>query len=593
MESQSIHPSPNPASTTHGTALVVDDDATNRMVLKTFLKKEGFEIIEAENGEQAVERYQNARPDIVFMDLMMPVMDGLEATRRIKATDSGNFTPVIFLTAMNEAATIVRCTEAGGDDFLNKPIDYLSLKAKIHSMERIRDMHRQISRLSNRLYQQQALAEHIFTNIISRKNAKFEQFHYIIRPAELFSGDILLTASTPSREIHILLADFTGHGLSAALGAIPVSETFHAMTEKGFSIEEILASINGKLKRLLPANMFMAAQYVRISHTMNEISLCNCGMPDILVLDRKRTQIKARINSRAMPLGIDTDFNFQEAIVHYQTEYGDRIILVSDGLLEATNAAGEQFGQSRFEQALLNTMDDDKDEVEQGFQNTLHIFDGFCENTLQADDISLVEFPCLACNLPVWDMKNILRSEETGNEPPSSPDEKEDQPADFPSEFSLHVNAHNMRTLDPVPLLINQISQLAGRPIPRQSLFLILTELYVNALDHGLLELDSNLKNNADGFERYFEEREKRLSSLQTGHIRIHVRVHMYKNGGQLELELEDSGPGFDMIDEEREEKSLSGRGIMLVRQLCSAVTYHHPGNRITAIYKWDNPDQE
>ncbi len=592
MESQAIHPPANSASTTHGTALVVDDDATNRMVLKTFLKKEGFEIIEAENGEQAIERYQNARPDIVFMDLMMPVMDGLEATRRIKATDSGNFTPVIFLTAMNEATTIVRCTEAGGDDFLNKPIDYLSLKAKIHSMERIRDMHRQISGLHAQLYQQQTLAEHIFTHVISRKNIKFEQFHYILRPAELFSGDILLAACTPSREIHLLLADFTGHGLSAALGALPISETFHAMTAKGFAIEEILACLNDKLKRLLPANMFMAAQYVRISSTLDEISLCNCGMPDILILDRNRTRIKTRVKSRAMPLGIESGFDFQESITHYQAEYGDRIILASDGILEATNAAGEQFGQSRFEQALLNATGDDGSETDQGFENALHIFDRFCENTPQADDISLVEFPCLACNLPSWDMESILGSDEPGIESSPFPDDEEES-VEMPAELSLLMNASNLRTLDPVPLLINQISQLAGRPVPRQGLFVILTELYVNALDHGLLGLDSALKNSAEGFEQYFEEREKRLSSLRSGHIRIHTRIRLHEKGGQLELELEDSGPGFDMGDEDGGKNALSGRGIMLVRQLCRNVTYHPPGNRVTVTYEWDNPDQE
>ncbi len=593
MESQAVHPSSNPASATHGTALVVDDDATNRMVLKTFLKKEGFEIIEAENGEQAIERYRNGRPDIVFMDLMMPVMDGLEATRRIKSADSGNFTPVIFLTAMNEAATIVRCTEAGGDDFLNKPIDYLSLKAKIHAMERIRDMHRQISGLNNRLYQQQSLAEHIFTNIISRKNVEFEQFHYILRPAELFSGDILLTACTPSREIHLLLADFTGHGLSAALGALPISEAFHAMTAKGFAIEEILTCLNDKLKRLLPANMFMAAQYVRISSTLDEISLCNCGMPDILILDRNRTRIKSRVNSRAMPLGIEGGFDFQKAITHYQAEYGDRIILASDGILEATNAAGEQFGQSRFEQALLNATVYNEGMDKQGFENTLHIFDSFCGDTLQADDISLVEFPCLACNLPVWDIESLLGSEKEDSNTPTAHNMTREPPTDLPAELSLLMNASNLRTLDPVPLLINQISQLAGRPVPRQNLFVILTELYVNALDHGLLELDSALKNSAEGFEQYFEEREKRLASLQSGHIRIHMRIRLHEKGGQLELELEDSGSGFDVGDEEDGKNALSGRGIMLVRQLCSSVTYHSSGNRVTVIYEWDNPDRE
>ena len=74
-----------------------------------------YEVVEAVNGEQAIECFSLHEPDIIFMDVMMPVMDGYEATRRIKALAGDHFVPVIFLTAMSDEKALARCIEVGGD----------------------------------------------------------------------------------------------------------------------------------------------------------------------------------------------------------------------------------------------------------------------------------------------------------------------------------------------------------------------------------------------------------------------------------------------------------------------------------------------
>ena len=574
-----------------GKALVVDDDITNRLVLKGFLNKSGFEVVEAENGRQAIDYYTEEQPDIIFMDIMMPVMDGLEASKQIKSMNKREFIPIIFLTAMTDSDTITHCIDAGGDDFLTKPVDMIQLQAKIRSMERIRDFHRKITELNQKIYHEQKVAEHIFTDVVAKGNANIEHIHSLLRPAELFSGDMLLTAFTPSRDIHILLADFTGHGLSAALGALPASEVFHAMTTKGYGIDEILNSINTKISKLLPTNMFMAAQYVSISNDLKYITVCNCGMPDILLLNSDRSAIKQRMPSQGMPLGIIPDFNFSSICEHHNITYGDRIILSSDGVLEATNIQGEQFGEQRFEQALLVTQD--RDNPESCFNEVVNIFDTFCHNSPQADDISLVEIPCIPENLPPWDMETILQFYEEKLEVLINSSSEENSEEDM-SEACFHLNAYNMRNIDPVPLILNHINQLTNNNIPHQSLFIILSELYINALDHGILELSSELKSNAEGFEKYFSEREQRLSSLEKGYIRIALKIKFNETGGRVHITFKDSGSGFNHEDfggEQNNENSLSGRGIYLIRQLCSSVTYIDPGNQVKAVYQWDSKD--
>lgn len=81
--------------------LAVDDNRTNLHILQVFLKKLGHDVVLAENGEEAVRRFETEHPDLILLDIMMPVMDGFEAARRIKAMNLERWTPIIFLSALN------------------------------------------------------------------------------------------------------------------------------------------------------------------------------------------------------------------------------------------------------------------------------------------------------------------------------------------------------------------------------------------------------------------------------------------------------------------------------------------------------------
>lgn len=116
--------------------LAVDDNRTNLHILQVFLKKLGHEVILAENGEEAVKKFEAESPDLVLLDIMMPVMDGFEAARQIKAMPRDRWTPVIFLSALNRDENLVEGLDAGADDYLTKPINFVVLEAKLRSMQR-------------------------------------------------------------------------------------------------------------------------------------------------------------------------------------------------------------------------------------------------------------------------------------------------------------------------------------------------------------------------------------------------------------------------------------------------------------------------
>jgi PAS domain S-box-containing protein len=124
--------------------LVVDDTATNRHILQVFLRKLGLDVVLAEDGAKGVAAYESEAPDIVIMDVMMPVMDGYEATRRIKALAGERWIPVLFLSALDNDDSLVAGLNAGGDDYLPKPVNFVVLDAKLRSLARALHMQRSL-----------------------------------------------------------------------------------------------------------------------------------------------------------------------------------------------------------------------------------------------------------------------------------------------------------------------------------------------------------------------------------------------------------------------------------------------------------------
>ncbi|MEY4592882.1 MAG: hypothetical protein RIR18_1777 [Pseudomonadota bacterium] len=131
--------------------LAADDNKTNLHIIKVFLTKLGHEAILAENGQEAVRKFVDERPDMILMDIMMPVMDGFEASRQIKALCKERWIPLIFVSAMSRDENLVEGLEAGGDDYLTKPINFVVLEAKIRSMQRSLEMQRQAGEALKRL----------------------------------------------------------------------------------------------------------------------------------------------------------------------------------------------------------------------------------------------------------------------------------------------------------------------------------------------------------------------------------------------------------------------------------------------------------
>jgi DNA-binding response OmpR family regulator len=121
--------------------LVADDNETNRDILATRLEANGYEVLHAGDGEEALAVTREHRPDLILLDIMMPKLDGIEVCRRIKADAALPFTPIILVTAKAESGDVVEGLDAGADEYLTKPIDQKALVARVKALLRIKERH--------------------------------------------------------------------------------------------------------------------------------------------------------------------------------------------------------------------------------------------------------------------------------------------------------------------------------------------------------------------------------------------------------------------------------------------------------------------
>ena len=136
--------------------LVVDDNPVNVDILRTRLAVHGYEILTAADGEEALVVARAKQPDLILLDVMMPKMDGIQVCRELRADSSLPFMPIILVTAKTDSKDVVAGLEAGGDEYLTKPVDQAALVARVQSMLRVKALHDTVQEQATRLAGQAA-----------------------------------------------------------------------------------------------------------------------------------------------------------------------------------------------------------------------------------------------------------------------------------------------------------------------------------------------------------------------------------------------------------------------------------------------------
>ncbi len=127
--------------------LVVDDDPVACLLLRETLERAGFAVIEALDGVEGCRLYEEHHPDLLFVDIIMPRMDGYELCRELRNRPDGAYVPIVMVTALDDVSSIARAYDAGATDFMSKPIDWALLNYRVRYILRAEELHRNQERL--------------------------------------------------------------------------------------------------------------------------------------------------------------------------------------------------------------------------------------------------------------------------------------------------------------------------------------------------------------------------------------------------------------------------------------------------------------
>lgn len=560
------------------TVLIVDDSASTRFLLTSIIEEMGITCSQAGSGEDAITYITKSKelPLLVILDIGLPGIDGYETASRMKALSGTRHLPVIFLTSAKDKNILSKCL-AVGDDYVAKPFTEEMIKSKVEAHRRVSELYQQLERQYTELRRHQyridlehKVVESIFSNQFEKHISKSDNFRYHISPKSVFNGDILLAAHGPSGNLYIAVGDVTGHGLPAAVGAIPAYPTFRTMAMKGKSVGKIAFEMNRALLELLPDNMLVAVSIIEINRAGDSLTVWSGGMPPMILSD-SNGRLKQLIKPNRCPLGMLQESQFIQDIDVINVAQGDKIYLFTDGVEESRNTENEMFGDER----LHKLFDGSESNMFDHIIEQLNAFTGVQE---QDDDITLVELNCIPNvesefkNIQTTNEKNVL-----------------------PWSLSFHLDIGDLKTANPIPQIIRLLSNAAGLDVHQDYISTILSEAYNNSLEHGLLKLDSKIKNTDDGFIEYYRLRQQRLENLSEGDIEIYINFSWHDSCPTIEIKVKDSGDGFDFANnytnklKDRRSGTVNsgshGRGMSILNELCDDIVYSDEGRCVTLSY--------
>ena len=333
--------------------LVVDDDRPSRQALVRLLQREGFEVIDREDGRNVIALIEQFRPNLVVSDYEMPGLNGAEVCAVIRAHADPEIAalPIILLTAHTGESHEVECLEAGANDFVSKPVNSAILKARIGTHLRLHALRAELQQQKGEL----ELWRH--THELDLEAAQLTQQAILpprmpaiagwqvaahFEPKIQVGGDMYDWLQLPDGSWLIWIADATGHGASAALLTTLTKLTFrHAVAEMA-SPAEILRRVNAEFYGTLRGKQFMTAACLVVRPDAGTLSFAAAGHPPLLI--QRRDGSVESIGAGGPPLGILPTQQCGES--HAEIEPGETLLLYTDGLYSGFGDDGGRLSPS-------------------------------------------------------------------------------------------------------------------------------------------------------------------------------------------------------------------------------------------------------
>lgn len=388
------------------TILVVDDNIVNRKLLESILKKAGYSVVVAVNGEEAVSHSLEIIPDLILLDVVMPKKDGYQACVEIKQFDETTDIPIVFLSAKSETHDKIKGLEAGGVDYVTKPFNKEEVLARVRAQLKIRHLTNDLKSANDELLLKQKKIEddlkaagEIQKSLLPKRSLQCDRMdlHWRFIPCETVGGDIFNVFRLSEEFVGLYMLDVSGHGVPSALVTVSTSQVLQPQT--GYLLKKSItppphysvvppSQVLSFLDKEYPLERFdkyFTISYLLFNRLDGSLRYSSAAHPPPVLL-RKNGSLEL-LEEGGTIIGMGGMLPFEEGEV--TMEYGDKLFLYTDGITEYEGASEAFFGEDRFYSKLIEKKDEP---VSVMIDSILDSMMDFGSNASPKDDVSLLGF---------------------------------------------------------------------------------------------------------------------------------------------------------------------------------------------------------
>lgn len=371
--------------------LIVDDEPFNVDYLEQELEDLNYQTLTAVNGKDALEKITNEKPDLVLLDIMMPIMDGFSVLEKVKADSEIRNIPIIVISANNDLQNIVKGIELGAEDYLPKPFEPKLLKARIQSClekKHLRDLQDlYLKSLENELN----IARDIQKEFLPAELPKVEGWEIAsyFKAAKEVAGDFYDAFILPDGNLAFVVADVCGKGIGAALYMTLFRSLIRATTNESDSLtpaqrlgHSISLTNNYVAETHEMSNMFATVFIGILEPSSGKLSYINGGNEPALIIG-KDGNVHTELTRTGSAIGAISGAKFTVKEINLADD--DLLIAFTDGIPDTLNSKGEFFGKEKMLE-ILKSKTNPTDFVNK-MEETLQAFIGSAD---QFDDITLL-----------------------------------------------------------------------------------------------------------------------------------------------------------------------------------------------------------
>ena len=336
--------------------LVIDDDVAILELLKRTLKKQGYDVSVASNGEEGIEQARQLRPALIICDWIMPRLTGIEVCRQVKATPELSTTQFFLLTSLGSVSDRVTGLDGGADDFISKPIEMNELYARVRAGLRLHQLNQDLQTQKQRIEAELAEAAEYVRSLLPEPLTEPVNIETKFIPSRQLGGDCFDYSWLDPDHLSIYLLDTSGHGLRAALPSVSVLNLLRSHSIPNINYYQpsnVLKALNITFQMTYQNDKYFTIWYGVYNRATRELTYASAGHPPAIILTGEHPDhLKVeRLKPRGMRVGMFIEAEYFDAT--HIIEKDSNLYIFSDGVYEIQQPDNNILGLDAFIEILV------------------------------------------------------------------------------------------------------------------------------------------------------------------------------------------------------------------------------------------------